>query len=111
MLTVLKGAGESGGEGDSEAISWAECAMLREAGFRDAEGKIVSVPVGEPSNAHHNLCFRVFKMTREIAAHRYKVAARPTPPGEAWSTLLARVSAEVSPPPAVSPPATDAGHD
>jgi hypothetical protein len=108
VLNMLKASDSSfGGEGEG-AIRWAECAMLRESGFKDAEGKPVSVPVGDPSNAHHNLCFRVFNMTREIAAHRYTVAERPTPPGEPWARLLTRLAAEVDPLPPPADPA-DAG--
>jgi hypothetical protein len=111
ILDNLKMADEWGGEGDPNAIKWAECAMLREQGWRDADGKLVSVPVGDPSNAHHNSCFRAFNMSREIAAHRYQVGQRPTPPGEEWSVLVTRLGNEVNPPPPPPPPppATDAG--
>jgi hypothetical protein len=114
VLNMLKASGEYGGEGEG-AIGWTECAMLREHGWKDAEGKPVSVPVGDPSNAHHNLCFRAFNMSREIAAHRYAVAERPTPPGEPWSRLLTRLAAEVDPAPPPPPPPPpndgDAGAD
>lgn len=100
MLFHLKGADLYGGEAPG-AMRWAECSTLREQGFKDANGKIVSVPVGDPSNAHHNLCFRIFNMAREIAAHRYPIAPHPTPPGEPWSRVVTRLAAEVDPPPAL----------
>lgn len=110
VLNMLKSTEERGGERDPDAIGWAECAMLREHGFRDADGKEVSVPVGDPSNAHHNLCFRAYNMSREINAHRYSVAERPRAPGDPWARLLARLGAEIDPPPpAPPPPPPDAG--
>lgn len=105
VLNMLK---SSGGDG----IGWTECSMLREHGWKDAEGKDVFVPVGDPSNAHHNLCFRAFNMSREIDAHRYEPARRPTPPGEDWSLLFARLVTDLAAPPAPPPPpppASDAG--
>ncbi|HVH43611.1 MAG TPA: M48 family metalloprotease [Labilithrix sp.] len=98
VLIMLKGR-----EGGDEGLDWPTCSTLREQSFKDERGSTVSVPVGDPSNAHHNLCFRVFNMTREIAAHRYPIAERPRPPGYmSWSQLLARLAVEVDP--ALSPP-------
>jgi Zn-dependent protease with chaperone function len=103
VLNMLKNSpGDNG-------IGWAECSMLRDLGWKDAAGKDVSVPVGEPSNAHHNLCFRVFNMTREINAHRYEPARRPSPPGEEWSLLFARLITELAAPPPPPPPPPDGG--
>lgn len=91
---------------------YAECAAQRENGFRDDNGNLVSPPVGDPSNTHHNSCFRIFNMQQEINAHRYAIGTRPTPPGEAWSTLISRFGVENAPaaPPA-PPPIADAGTD
>lgn len=107
VLNMLKNASES----DPNAVKWADCAMLREHGWRDADGTPVSVPVGDPSRAHHNLCFRAFNMSREIAAHRYAVAERPAPPGEAWSRLLTQLAAEIDPVSPPTPQPADAGAD
>lgn len=106
VLTMLKGRQDREGE-----MSWASCSTLREQGFRDDTGGPAAVPVGDPSNAHHNLCFRAFNLTREIEAHRYRIGERPTPPGEPWARLLTRLAAEVDPllvPPSFEP-AADAG--
>jgi hypothetical protein len=89
--------------------NWADCESLRENGFRDGEGKLVSPLVGDPSNAHHNTCFRVFNMQREIVAHRYTLGTRPTPPGDSWSSLMMRFTNEMHAPPPPPPPETDAG--
>jgi hypothetical protein len=106
----LKMAEEMGGELDPNAIKYAECMMLREQGWKDAEGKPVSVPVGDPVNAHHNSCFRAFNMAREINAHRYEVAMRPSTPPPAWTEVLAKMNTDLAAPPA--PPAgLDAGAD
>jgi hypothetical protein len=79
--TLIDPAQEPGG------IPAAECKALREAGWKDEGGTAVTVPVGNPADAHHNTCFRVYNMTREIDAHRYALGERPTPPGDAWSLL------------------------
>jgi hypothetical protein len=105
VLNMLK---TFGGDG----IGWTECSMLRDHGWKDANGADVSVPVGDPSNAHHNLCFRAFNMTREINAHRYEPVARPSAPGGDWTLLFARLVTDLAAPPAppAPPPApADAG--
>lgn len=107
MLELLKSTTESELLAGADAIPWAECVMLRDRGFRDADGKLVTVPVGDPINAHHNGCFRVFNMMRELSAHRYQLGPRQPIVGEEWSTLIARLAAEESPSP--PPPSTDAG--
>lgn len=98
---------------DTGTLKWTECSALRERGFRDADGKLVSVPVGDLSDPHHSLCFRAFNVSREIAAHDYTIAARPDPGGEPWARVLTRMSADVelpAPPRPPSPsPAADAG--
>jgi hypothetical protein len=105
VLNMLK---TFGGDG----IGWTECSMLRDHGWKDTNGADVSVPVGDPSNAHHNLCFRAFNMTREINAHRYEPVARPSAPGGDWTLLFARLVTDLAAPPAppAPPPApADAG--
>jgi Zn-dependent protease with chaperone function len=87
-------------------IPYAECMMLRDQAFRDADGKVVSVPVGDPNNAHHNSCFRVFNMLREIQAHRYQLGPRPPVVAAEWSALIAQLGSEV---PSAPPAAPDAG--
>lgn len=102
----------SAGRGDSGDIKWEKCAALRERGFKDDAGQVVSVPVGNLSDPHHSFCFRVFNMQRELEAHKYQLATeRPRPPGEPWSKLLQRMQNDVDPPPPPPPPAADAGRD
>jgi Zn-dependent protease with chaperone function len=102
VLNMLKNFGGGG-------IGWAECSMLRDHGWKDADGKTVSVPVGDPSDAHHNLCFRAFNMSREIDAHRYQPVERPMPNGD-WSVLFARFITDLAAPAAPpAPPPVDAG--
>jgi len=110
----------SGGGGDSGDVKWEKCAALRERGFKDEAGQIVSVPVGNLSDPHHSFCFRVFNMQRELEAHKYQLAGeRPRPPGEAWSKVLQRLQNDIDPPPPPPPPpppvsdagAGDAGRD
>jgi hypothetical protein len=118
-LEFLKMAAESGQPAPPGEIGWAECVMLRDQGFRDADGKIVSVPVGDPNNAHHNSCFRVFNMLREIQAHRYQLGPRAPIAGPQWSALVTQLGNEVPPPApdagtaedASAPPIADAGTD
>jgi Zn-dependent protease with chaperone function len=109
-LLVVQKAND--GYTDTGVLKWAECAALRERGWRDEAGKPVSVPVGNLADAHHSICFRAFNVSREINAHHYVTATRPTPPGDEWSTILSRLGAELNPappPPAPPAPAPDAG--
>jgi hypothetical protein len=100
ILELLKMTTDSGALEGTDAIRWAECVMLRDQGFRDADGKLVSVPVGDPIYAHHNGCFRVFNMMRELQAHRYQLGTRAPIEGESWSALITQLGNEVLPPPA-----------
>lgn len=127
ILELLKMSTDNGWLEGTDAIKWAECTMLRDQGFRDADGKLVTVPVGDPINAHHNGCFRVFNMMREMQAHRYQLGTREPVVGVEWSTLLTQLGNEIAPaeplppheleagaPPvgdAEAPPAADAGTD
>jgi Zn-dependent protease with chaperone function len=86
---LLKTLEVTGDDPDPEALKFAECSALRAQGFRDPDGKLAIVPIGDPGNAHHNTCFRAFNLMREIEAHRYEVAPRPAPPAEAWADLVA----------------------
>jgi hypothetical protein len=104
-LEVLKMDEEEGRPLPPGEIGWSQCVMLRDQGFRDADGKIVSPPVGDPNNAHHNGCFRVFNMLREIQAHRYQLGTRIPIEGEAWSALVTQLGNDAAP----TPPAPDAG--
>lgn len=91
-------------------VKWAECSVLRERGFKDEAGKSVNVPIGDLSDPHHSNCFRAQNAAREIAAHKYTLGTRPTPPGEGWSRLVTRLGVEVDPlpPVPVAPPAPSA---
>lgn len=96
-----------GGQKDSGDLKWEQCTALRDRGWKDDAGRLVSVPVGDVSDSHHSFCFRVFNMVLELGAHRYPLASeRPRPPGEGWTKLLQRVMNDVDPPP---PPVVDAG--
>lgn len=106
LLVVQKA---SDGFTDTGVLKWAECAALRERGWRDEAGKPVSVPIGNLTDPHHSLCFRAFNVSREINAHHYATAARPTPPGDAWSTILTRLGAELNPAPPPPPPPAPVG--
>lgn len=75
--------------GRVKGVSWAECASLREQGFRDHDGAEVAVPIGSIEDAHHSFCFRAQNLQREILAHRYPLSERPRPPGPSWATLVA----------------------
>ena len=94
---------------DTGVLKWAECAALRERGWRDEAGKPVSVPIGNLSDPHHSLCFRAFNVSRELNAHHYATAVRPTPPGDEWSTIMTRLGAELNPAPPPPPPPAPVG--
>lgn len=110
IFVMLKEFGTSG----DDALGHDECSKLREAGWKGADGKVASVPVGDPSNAHHSLCFRAFNVAQEIEAHKYQLAERPTPPGGEWSALFDAFAVELGArrapgPDAGAPDASDAG--
>ena len=108
MASLHKVVDEMGGGMDTGEIKWEQCAVLRDRGFKDESGALVSVPVGDLTSAHHSFCFRVFNMVRELAAHRYTVAeGRPRPPGESWFKLVQRLAIVAEPPP--PPPPADGG--
>jgi hypothetical protein len=109
-LESLKMEEESGWPRAPGDLGWAECMMLRDQAFRDADGKIVSPPVGDPNDAHHNGCFRVFNMQRELQAHRYQLGTRAPIEGPQWSALITQLGNDAVPSPPPPPPAeTDAG--
>ncbi len=53
-------------------LDFAACSALRAQGWLDANKQPAYVPVGNLNDPHHSLCYRVFNMDREIAAHGYK---------------------------------------
>lgn len=76
---------------DSTGTPYAECVRLRAAGWKDEAGHPVSVPVGRPSDVHHDNCFRVFNADREQSIHHYvRMGAPPVPPGN-WDEALAAI--------------------
>ena len=109
ILELLKMSTDNGWLEGTDAIKWAECTMLRDQGFRDADGKLVTVPVGDPINAHHNGCFRVFNMMREMQAHRYQLGTREPVVGVEWSTLLTQLGNEIAPAEPLPPHELEAG--
>jgi hypothetical protein len=72
----------------ADGVTKPECEDLRARGWKDEAGAPVSVPVGNPIEPHHDQCFRIFNVDREIDAHRYELREGPTPPGDEWSTLI-----------------------
>lgn len=111
QLLLHKIVEDLGGGGDTGILNWQQCSMLRDRAWKDDDGKLVSVPVGDLGDAHHSFCFRTFNMARELEAHRYKVSAeRLRPPGDPWGAVLQRVMNDASPPPPPPPPpVSDAG--
>jgi Zn-dependent protease with chaperone function len=105
QLQLHKIVDDMGGAGDDGTIKWEQCSVLRDRGFKDENGAIVSVPVGNLSDPHHSFCFRVFNMTRELTAHAYKIAdKRPKPPGDTFAKLVFKMQADLEPPPPPPPP-------
>jgi hypothetical protein len=80
---------------DPEDVPVDQCAAMRAKDFRDDKGALISVPVGNISDPHHNFCFRVFNLTRELDEHHYTVGQPPAPPPGDWSQLFDALASEV----------------
>lgn len=68
-----------------------QCVRLRNGGWK-SNGKPVLVPMGHWSNSHHDDCFRIFNLEREIDAHGFKIMPRPAKLifSEAWKSFAAK---------------------
>lgn len=66
-----------------------DCEALYNNDWRDAQGSYQFVPVGDYSEVHHSTCYRMFNLTREIAAHHEVSSGATLPPfgGSAWKSL------------------------
>jgi len=80
-------------------LSQDDCERLWKAGWLDADGNYSFIPVGNFTDPHHSVCYRMFNIDREVKAH--KLVARgvaPTATGPAWSDLQAMATALVPAP-------------
>jgi hypothetical protein len=71
-----------------------DCRALLDAGFaeKDAQGRArpVLMTLGDLSDPHHGLCYRLYNLWRENRNHDYVATGTFTPPaGEPWSQLQA----------------------
>lgn len=66
-----------------------DCDALWNNDWLDANGAYVFVPIGDYSEIHHSVCYRMFNLEREIAAHEHERADVQAPllPAAQWRTL------------------------
>jgi len=78
----------------------AECRAAYARDFKNPDGSEVFVSLGPLADPHHSTCYRVYNMSREIAAHAYRVASpRFVDDAGRWAELQALARAlEASPP-------------
>jgi hypothetical protein len=59
---------------DGREFSVETCRELLQRGWRDSEGRPVSVPIGDYRSPHKSWCYRIFNTTREIEWHGYDIS-------------------------------------
>jgi len=81
------GAGMKTGLGGN-VLAEADCERLWKAGWLGADGNYSFVPVGNFTDPHHSVCYRMFNIEREIKAHKLAVqGVAPTASGPSWAEL------------------------
>jgi len=83
------GAGMKMGLGGN-ILAEADCDRLWKAGWLGADGNYSFVPVGNFTDPHHSVCYRMFNIDREIKAHNLAVqGVAPVATGPSWAELQA----------------------
>jgi hypothetical protein len=82
------------GEGSSTylrgfVLGQEDCDRLWKNDWLDQNGEYYFVPVGDYSEVHHSVCYRMFNLDREIKAHRHEAADvnLPAMGGAQWKRL------------------------
>ncbi len=71
--------------GDANAST---CGAWMARDFVEDDGKPVAMTLGDLSDPHHGMCYRLYNLWRETGAHRYSLGAAPAPLQPAWSSLV-----------------------
>ena len=66
-----------------------DCDTLRASAWHNSDGSYAFVPVGDFSEVHHSVCYRMFNLEREIDAHSHEPASisAPTLTATQWADL------------------------
>lgn len=71
-------------------LSQADCDDLWKRHWQASDGSYAFVPIGDYSEIHHSICYRMFNLEREIKAHKEEPASGtglPPMGGEPWRQL------------------------
>jgi hypothetical protein len=75
-----------------------DCDALYKNRWRKSDGSLAFAPIGDFTDTHHSVCFRIFNADREIVAHKHQGGLKQVPrdpSGAQWKTLQDR-AVEVS---------------
>lgn len=64
----------------------AQCSTLYKSGFRE-NGKQVYIPLGDLSDPHHSMCYRLFNLHREATKHKYITGPKLSPLSPSWDAI------------------------
>ena len=71
--------------GDANAST---CAAWLARDFVGDNGTPVVMTLGDLSDPHHSLCYRLYNLWRETGLHRHESGFAPVPLRPAWATLV-----------------------
>lgn len=80
-------------------IGQKECEELWNSDWRTEDGDYRYIPIGNYTENHHSLCYRMFNLEREINAHEYRPLGKEPQPGPASWAQLQDVADGLSNPP------------
>jgi hypothetical protein len=70
-------------------VDYLTCQNLAKNNFGFGTGSVRTVAVGDWSDNHHDLCYRIYNVTRDVLAHNYKTDASKRPQfSTTWGDVL-----------------------
>jgi Zn-dependent protease with chaperone function len=75
--------------GRNDGLDLAACKAMARTEFRDAAGRAVFVPLGNLHDPHHGDCYRLFNMSQEQRAHRFRASGGAPSFQEPWEQIRA----------------------
>ena len=90
VVDAMRSLGKtSHGQSRDLSLSYDDCETLWKNNWLDAKNNYVFVPVGGFTDPHHSICYRMFNIEREIAAHNVVPAKLNLPAHDdaAWTDL------------------------
>lgn len=70
-------------------VDYATCQNLAKNNFGLGTGSVRTVALGDWSDIHHDLCYRIYNVSRDVHAHNYKADAKKRPQFSiTWSDVV-----------------------